>query len=231
MKGHVSHSAVRRLSLYLRRLEHLSAGHVETVSSSRIAEGTEATDAQVRKDLAYFGQFGRPGIGYRVAPLIRKLKNILGTARPWRVVVIGVGGLGQALLRYKAFGEKGFDIVAAFDTAPDKIGQTIGGVKVMDVARLPEIVDEQEVRLAILTVPADAAQPAADLLRRSGVRGILNFAPTNLDLPENVALNQVDLTAHLERLSFDVRHPGNNHRRNGNGSAAERKKLTTDPKN
>jgi redox-sensing transcriptional repressor len=194
--------AVRRLSLYLRQLEGLADQARPTVSSRQLADGLGVTDAQVRKDLAYFGQFGRRGVGYRVAPLIAELRRILGTDKPQNVVVIGAGDLGRALMRYKGFFKKGFHLVAAFDVDPDKIGLRVDGVHVHHMDELEEILHSRQVRLAVLTVPAEAAQPVADRLAGAGVQGILNFAPTAVRVAPEVSLSLVDLAAHLEQLSF-----------------------------
>jgi len=198
----VPNPVVKRLSLYLRRLERLAGEGVEKVSSSQLAKSLYITGAQVRKDLAYFGQFGRPGVGYEVATLIDELRRILGTDRTWNVIVVGAGDLGRALLRYKGFRKKGFNLVAAFDISAAKVGRRIGGVTVHHVDDLAETVRKHRVRLAIVTVPAEAAQLVTDKLCSVGVMGILNFAPTILRTPPGVAVDSVDLAASLEQLSF-----------------------------
>lgn len=195
---------MRRLSLYLRSLEDLARDRVEKVSSRLLAESLHITAAQLRKDLAYFGQFGRPGVGYHVAALINELRHILGTDRTWRVVVVGAGDLGRALLRYRGFRSKGFELVGAFDVAEDKIGQQFGQVQVRHVSELERVVSQHGVRLAVITTPVSAAQNIADILCRAGVKGILNFAPTMLETPPDVAVSAVDLAATLEQLSFRV---------------------------
>ncbi len=200
----VPNPVVQRISLYLRRLEALAAQGTETVSSHQLAESLRLSSAQVRKDLTYFGQFGRPGVGYRVGPLVEELRRILGTDKVSSVVVIGVGDLGRALLRHRGFRKKGFDIVAAFDISAAKIGKRIGSVEVRHIDELPKVVRKHRVRLAVLTVPTDAAQSVAKLLCRSGIHGILNFAPTILNTPADLAVFPVDLAASLEQLSFQV---------------------------
>jgi redox-sensing transcriptional repressor len=201
---HASDSSIRRLSLYLRQLERLVEDGTDRVSSRRLAEDLHIGDHLVRKDLASFGQFGRPGIGYDVRKLIHSLKDILGTNRTWRVVLIGAGALGTALLRYQEFRQKGFHIVAAFDVDSQRVGQSIGEVPVHHADRLAAVVREQRVKLAILAVPANQAQAAAEQAQQAGVRGILNLAPATLELPGDLAVNRMDLTAHLEQLSFQV---------------------------
>jgi redox-sensing transcriptional repressor len=201
---HASDSSIRRLSLYLRQLERLAEDGIDRVSSRRLAEDLHIGDHLVRKDLASFGQFGRPGIGYDVGKLIKSLKGILGTNRTWRVVLIGAGALGTALLRYQEFRQKGFHIVAAFDIDPARVGQSIGEVPVHHVDDLADVVRGKGVKLAILAVPANQAQSAAEQAQQAGVRGILNLAPATLECPAHLAVNRMDLTAHLEQLSFQV---------------------------
>jgi redox-sensing transcriptional repressor len=192
------------LSLYLRQLEQLAEQRVRKVSSSQLAASLHITAAQVRKDLACFGQFGRPGVGYRVAPLIEQLRRILGTDKTWNVVVVGAGDLGRALLRYKGFERKGFRLVAAFDVSAAKVGKRVGDVVVRHVSDLDQVVRQHDVKLAVVAVPAHAAQEVTEALCRAGVMGILNFAPTVLQTPSGVAVGPVDLAAHLEQLSFRV---------------------------
>ena len=194
----------QRLSLYLRQLEQLAKQDTRKVSSKDLAERLHVTAAQVRKDLAHFGQFGRPGVGYSVGPLIDHLRRILGTDRTWRVVVVGIGDLGRALLRYRGFHSRGFDLAGAFDTSPSKIGKKFGGVTVQHIDELPEVLRNHDIRLAVIATPASAAQGVAQLLCQAGVKGILNFAPTTLETPAGVAVSSVDLAATLEQLSFRV---------------------------
>lgn len=196
--------AVQRLSLYLRRLEKLAREGTKKVSSRSLAEHLHVTASQVRKDLACFGQFGRAGVGYRVEPLIRQLRHILGTDRTWQVVVVGAGDLGRALLRYRGFRNRGFQIVGAFDIAATKIGRQFGNVAVRHIDELEQVLKQHDVKLAVIATPADAAQEVADKLCRAGIKGILNFAPTSLHTPPDVAVGPVDLAASLEQLSFRV---------------------------
>lgn len=195
---------ISRLSLYLRELQHLVRAGRATVSSSQLATLFGFTDAQVRKDLAYFGHFGHPGIGYRCDELIAEIRRILGTDRQWRVTMVGVGNMGRALLRYKGFTAQGFRIVAAFDRDPRVVGTTVENTPVYDVKHLAEFVQKERIQLGMITVPASEAQHAADLLVSAGISGIVNFAPVALSLPEDVALVGVDLTTELEQLAFSV---------------------------
>jgi len=199
--------AVRRLSLYLRELEGFLASDRQTISSKQLGKALHLTDAQARKDLAYFGQFGHPGIGYRVDELIARIRCILGTDRTWNVLLVGAGNLGNALLSYRGFSKKGFQIVAVFDSDPDKVGTRIGdvpGLEILHIDRLKETVAERDIQMGMIAVPANIAQEVADALIDCGIRGILNFAPASLDVPENVALASVDLSVHLEQLAFRI---------------------------
>lgn len=203
----VPEPAVRRLSLYLRELENLLRKERETVSSKQLGESLGLTDAQVRKDLAYFGQFGHPGIGYRVSELIARLRCILGTDRTWNVVLVGAGNLGNALVSYRGFSKKGFQVVAVFDNDPTKAGVRIGagtGLEILPIDRLPAVVAERDVQIGVLAVPADEAQAVADLLVGAGIKGILNFAPASLNVPPDVSMAAVDLAVHLEQLAFRI---------------------------
>lgn len=196
--------AVKRLSLYLRQLELLQAGGQKRVSSRQLGESLGVTDAQVRKDFAYFGQFGHPGVGYQVDPLIQRLRHILGTDKVWNVLVVGAGNLGRALLQYKGFVQKGFRLVAAFDADASKAGQFVGGVPVFPMDEMERMALQFHIRLAIIAVPADSAQAVADRLAAIGIQGVLNFAPIPLPPTPTLAVNAVDLAVQLEQLSFQV---------------------------
>jgi len=200
----IPNPAVRRLSLYLRQLEAFARQQRKTISSKQLGESLSLTDAQVRKDLAYFGQFGHPGIGYRVDELIIKVKQILGTDKIWDVLLVGAGNLGRALLAYKGFDAKGFRIAAVFDTDSAKIGKRHGSFVIQSPSELASTIQKLQIRLAIIAVPADAAQEVADQLVDAGIRGLLNFAPVSLSVPPEVALNAVDLAVQLEQISFQV---------------------------
>ena len=200
----IPNPAVRRLSLYLRQLQAFARKDRKTISSKQLGESLNLTDAQVRKDLAYFGQFGHPGIGYRVDELIVKVKQILGTDKIWNVLLVGAGNLGRALMAYKGFDAKGFRIAAVFDSDPAKIGKRQGSFIIQPPSELAATIQRDNIRLAIIAVPADTAQEVADQLVESGIRGLLNFAPVSLSVPSEVALNAVDLAVQLEQISFQV---------------------------
>jgi len=197
---------VQRLSLYLRRLEHLAQEGVSTVSSRNLAGQLGTTAAQVRRDLAYFGQFGKAGVGYKVEELAAQLRRILGTDRTHNVILVGVGHLGRALLRYKGFRSRGFEFVGAFDIARSKIGKTFGSVTVRNLQEVGRLVKQHDVRLAVIATPAEAAQDVADMLCKVGISGILNFAPTTLIVGDGVTVGPVDLAGALEQLSFQTYH-------------------------
>jgi redox-sensing transcriptional repressor len=203
-EGSVPKAVVTRLSLYLRELQHLVRDGRETTSSNQLGRLLGFTDAQVRKDLAYFGHFGYPGIGYRCDELIAAIRRILGTDQYWPVALVGVGNLGRALLGYRGFQQQGFRIVAAFDSDQSKVGSIIDGVAVHHFDSLADVVKQHRIRLGMIAVPAVAAQAVADRLVAAGVEGIVNFAPVTLVLPEHVSLVGVDLAIELEQLSFAV---------------------------
>ena len=193
-----------RLSLYLRELQQMLRVGIETISSSKLGRRLGVTGAQVRKDFAYFGQFGYPGIGYRCEELVLQIRKILGTDKTWPVALIGCGNLGQALLGYQGFGKQGFKVEVAFDITPEIVGQTFEGLKVEHLDKLPEIATQQEIRLAILAVPANAANNAVEALVQAGITGILNFAPVTLSVPKSTSVVGVDLAMELEQLAFAV---------------------------
>jgi redox-sensing transcriptional repressor len=207
-EARLSRASVNRLSLYLRRLEHFVREGSAKVSSSQLGEALGITDAQVRKDLAYLGHLGHPGIGYPTRELIAAIRHTLGIDRQWSAVLVGVGNLARALLRYRGFQQQGFRIVALFDSDRSKVGQRVDGLEIRHPDDLPKVVASTNAELALLTVPAEAAQTVADAVVAAGIRGILNFAPAVLRLPNGVSLVSVDLTVQLEQLAFFVQMGG-----------------------
>lgn len=198
----VSELTTNRLSIYLRCLTELEAAGVDAISSQGLAERFKLNAAQIRKDLACFGEFGVRGVGYYVKDLRRDLRHILGLDRGLRVAILGAGNLGLALADYPGFRREGFEIVALFDTQHAKVGHlSRGGVVIHDIRQLKRIVRQERVSIAVLAVPASAAQPVVDLVVAAGVRAILNFSPGTLHVPEGVKLKSVDLTVSLESLS------------------------------
>jgi redox-sensing transcriptional repressor len=200
----LSRASAARLSLYLRCLESWRRDGRRTASSRDMAAALGINDAQVRKDLAYLGGLGRRGVGYQIADLAAAIRSALGIDREWRAVLVGVGNLARALLRYRGFPERGFRIVGLFDADRRKIGQEIEGLTVTSMEELGRRVRALEAELGIVTVPSESAQEVGEALADAGVRGVLNFAPTVLQLPTGVAVVNVDLTIQLEQLAFQI---------------------------
>jgi len=200
----VPKAVVGRLGLYLRELQQIVQSGQPTVSSGVLGRRLGVSDAQVRKDFTYFGQFGYPGVGYRCDELITEIKRIFGTDQTWPVALIGCGNLGQALLGYGGFGKQGFEVVAAFDVSSELIGTKLGDLTVRDIRTLPEWVQREKIHLAILAVPAEAANQAIEVVVQSNISGVLNFAPITLKLPKRIQVVGVDLAIELEQLAFGV---------------------------
>jgi redox-sensing transcriptional repressor len=198
----VADSTVRRLSLYLRYLEEFEAGGSSTISSEELAARAGTTSAQVRKDLSVFGSFGKRGLGYDVPDLTRRLREILGLEREWHVVIIGAGKIGEALAQYRGFRQRGFSIVGIYDSDPRKIGSAFQSFTVGDIRTIAEDMRRNRADIAILTVPADAAQRVLDQVVAAGVRAVLNFAPVQLQAPDHVTVKTVNMALELEGLSF-----------------------------
>ena len=199
----VSELTTNRLSIYLRCLNALDAAGVETISSQALAERFHLNAAQIRKDLAYFGEFGVRGVGYYVKELRRHLRQILGLDRRLRVAIVGAGNLGLALADYPGFREEGFEIAALFDTMREKIGhRSRAGVPIYDTREFRKLVRRARIRIAVIAVPAEAAQSVVNTVVAAGIKAVLNFSPGTLKVPPDVKLKSVDLTVSLESLSF-----------------------------
>jgi redox-sensing transcriptional repressor len=206
MRADISTSTVRRLSAYYRVLRELGSEGVDIASSTLLAERSGVTPAQLRKDLSCFGHFGVRGRGYDLDSLTRELRAILGLDRRWRVGLVGAGNIGSALFSYAPFRAQGFDVVAIYDSDPAKIGRVWDGVRIAAIDELRTGAGrEPPLDIAILAVPAAAAQEVSDRLVASGVRAILNFAPRPITVPATVALRTVDMAIELEALSFALR--------------------------
>lgn len=200
----IPEATVIRLSIYSRQLHLLRDEGVETVSSEEIAESVGVSSAQVRKDLAYFGEFGTRGVGYRVDELLGHLTKILGLDQQWNIVIVGAGKLGSALAVYQGFRERGFAIKAVIDNDPDRVGQRLADLTVEPLDVLTNRVKDFGVNIGIVTVPASAAQAVTDLLVDAGVGAILNFSPRVLKVPADIILRNVDLSVNLKVLSFNL---------------------------
>jgi redox-sensing transcriptional repressor len=199
----VSELTAGRLSVYLRCLNALDVAGVKTISSKALAERFQLNAAQIRKDLAYFGEFGIRGVGYYVKELKRHLRMILGLDRTVRVAILGAGNLGLALADYPGFRQEGFAIVALFDTERSKIGRrSKGGVRIHEIGAFRKLVRRDQIDIAVVAVPADSAQGVVNTAVAAGIRAVLNFSPGTIKVPTNVKLKNVDLTVSLESLSF-----------------------------
>jgi redox-sensing transcriptional repressor len=199
---HIADSTVRRLSAYLRFLEDFETRGLSTISSEELANRGGTTSAQVRKDLSFFGSFGKRGLGYSVPELARRLREILGLGKEWRVVIVGAGKIGAALAQYRGFRHRGFNILAAYDNNADKIGRKLEGIPVRDIELLERDIQRDHPDIVVLTVPGEEAQKVVDRVVKAGVKAILNFAPAQLHAPADVAIKTVNMAMELEGLSF-----------------------------
>ena len=200
----IPRKAIYRLSVYSRCLHRLENNGIHTVSSEILAKAAGVKPTQLRKDLTYFGQFGTRGLGYDVKQLIEMISERLGTKSLQPVVIVGIGNLGRALLSYRGFEQEGFEIVGAFDVSPSRCLPGSSSIKVQSMEKLPKIIDEHFVKMAVLCVPPTTAQEVANQLIEYGVVAILNFAPIVLSVPDEVTVNDVNLAMELENLSYFV---------------------------
>src|SRR4051794_32873691 len=198
----IADSTVRRLSAYLRFLEDFENRGLATISSEELAQRGGTTSAQVRKDLSFFGSFGKRGLGYSVPELAGRLREILGLGKEWRVIIVGAGKIGAALAQYRGFRQRGFQIIAAYDTNPEKVGRPLEGVQVRDMARLEADVVKERPDIAVLAIPSDNAQAVLDRVVKAGIKAVLNFAPAQLHAPADVTVKAVNMAMELEGLSF-----------------------------
>ena len=203
-KKKIAESAISRLSLYLRILEDMVEEGEPTVSSQTMASQSGTTAAQVRKDLSLFGSFGRRGLGYSSTDLVSRIKQILGLNRRWKIAVIGMGRIGSALVEHKGFFDRGFDIVALFDTSDFKVGSNVHGLKVHHVNEIRALVEDKNIEIVVLTVPVEAVTDVTDLINGSGVRGILNWTPARLAVSQSIEVKNVNMVMELEALSFKL---------------------------
>lgn len=200
----IPEASIMRLSVYSRYMARLDQMGIITTSSGEIAEGVGVSPAQVRKDLAYFGEFGTRGVGYNVKDLHHHILKILGLTNEWPVVLIGAGHLGTALCLYRGFMERGFRIVGVFDQDPQKHGQQLGDLKIQPMENVEQVIHEKEVKMGIIAVPSDFAQDIVNQLVKNGIKAILNFAPRAINVPDDVEIRNVDLAVNLEVLTFKL---------------------------
>ncbi len=193
---------ISRLPVYLRALERLSQEGEEVTSSHELGKRLGISSAQIRKDLSHFGGFGKQGTGYKIAFLKDQLRQVLKVEREWQVALVGAGDLGSAVARYKGFAERGFHIGYVFDNSPEKIGKRVGSFTIRPIEAIGETISENNIKIAMIAVPAENAQAVADQLIEAGVRAILNYAPINLNVPENVRVQYIDPVIHLQRMTF-----------------------------
>ena len=201
----ITEATVSRLSVYSRYLTGVEEQGIVNISSGEIAEGVGGTPAQVRKDLAYFGEFGTRGVGYNVKQLNQEIMGILGLKKGWNMILIGAGNLGSALSQYRGFQTRGFNIVAVFDNDMNKVGLILNGLPIYAVNQMAEFIDNNDISIGIITVPSEYAQDIADILvETKNIKGILNFAPVVLTIPEEIEVRNVDLSVNLEVLSYNI---------------------------
>lgn len=196
---------INRLPIYARALSELASRGEAVVSSQALGELLDVTPAQIRKDLSYFGRFGKQGRGYNVHSLLKKLREILGIDRQWRLCLVGVGRLGEAIAEYGGFGPQGFEIVAAFDANPEVVGRPIGGIPVHDIEHLDAFLKTARVDIGIVAVPAEVAQQVVDKLVGAGIRAILNYAPITAHVPRDVAIRHIDPVLSLQSMTFYIK--------------------------
>lgn len=203
---HIAESTVRRLSLYLRFLEEFESRGQATVSSGELARSGGTTSAQVRKDLSFFGSFGKRGLGYGVKDLIASIREILGLEHPWPVIIIGAGKIGAALAQYRGFTTRGFHVVGVYDSDPSKVGLKLEGLTVRHDRELEGDIAKHKPRIAVLAVPAEAAQPIVDRVVAAGMHAVLSFAPAPLHAPPGVTVRAVNMATELEILAYSLTH-------------------------
>lgn len=201
---HIAESTVRRLSLYLRFLEEFEHQGHATISSGELAASGGTTSAQVRKDLSFFGSFGKRGLGYSVKDLMTAIREILGLQHPWNIVIVGAGKIGAALAQYRGFTSRGFNVVGVYDKDPARVGEKLAGVAVKADAELERDLARLKPQIAVICVPAEAAQALVDRVTGAGIRAVLNFAPVPLTVPEGVTLRAVNMATELEILAFSL---------------------------
>jgi redox-sensing transcriptional repressor len=200
----LSDATINRIPLYLRALQELNEKDWYIISSNDLADLVGVQPAQLRKDLSYLGEFGTRGVGYDISHLKNQLSNRIGLTKKWSIAVIGAGRLGQALIRYQEFKKYDLDIRAVFDNDPSKIGKKIENKYILDISEIKNVVEEEGIQIGIITTPAESAQLAAKLLVEAGIKAILNFTPTSIEVPDKVQVRHVDLSVELQILIFKL---------------------------
>ncbi|MFP4212567.1 MAG: redox-sensing transcriptional repressor Rex [Desulfohalobiaceae bacterium] len=197
-------ATIQRMAVYVQVLEDLLGQDQSVISSDKLASICEVNPSQIRKDLAYFGEFGVRGVGYYVHDLLQAIKHFLGIDRTWHCALVGVGNLGRAMLRHNQLKSKGFNVVAAFDCDPFKIGEVVAGHEVVCTRRIKEVVEEKQIQIGLITTPSKRAQRAANHMVEAGIKGIINFAPARIQVPQDVSVDYVDFSNYLISLAFDI---------------------------
>ena len=193
---------IGRLPVYLRALQRLSSKGIQTTSSQELGEIVGISAAQIRKDISQFGEFGKQGTGYSIPYLVERLQDILKVDRVWDVIIVGMGDIGHALARYNGLTNRGFRVTMVFDNDPKKIGQKVSEFEILDTATMAEKVKQNKIKIAMLTVPAPAAQEMVDQLVKAGVKAILNYAPISVNVPPDVHVQYIDPVTHLQRMTY-----------------------------
>lgn len=193
---------IRRLPIYARSLSYLAQEGINTISSSELGDKIGVTAAQIRRDLSYFGEFGKQGKGYNVQFLLNQIRDILHLEKQWGVALVGLGHLGQAIAHYGGFKDKGFEINVLFDSDPKKVGTDLDGKQIYHVSEIPLVVDQMGIEVAIVAVPANSAQEVVDLLVKAGIKAILNYAPINVQVPPEVKTRHIDPVGALQSMTY-----------------------------
>lgn len=204
--AHIPRATIQRLAVYVQVLEDLHKSGEKVISSDGLAKACGVNPSQIRKDLAYFGEFGVRGVGYVIQDLLAAIQQSIGIDKIWNVCLVGVGNLGRALLRHQALRERGFIVLAAFDCDPFKIGEDVAGLEVFCTRRLKEKVSELKLEIGIITTPPERAQKAANYLVEAGIKGLVNFAPARISVPSRVAVEYVDFIHNLFSVAFSITH-------------------------
>lgn len=204
MGSEIPDIVISRLPVYLRALSRMLVAGQSVTSSQELGKRLGISSAQIRKDLSHFGEFGKQGTGYQIKYLVGQLRRILKVEQEWPVALVGAGDLGHAILHYGGFQNRGFRIALVFDSDPAKIGAVLNGYEIHPITRLSELIQAQAIRLAMVAVPAESAQAVTDELVKAGVKGLLNYAPLNLTVPDNVRVQYIDPVVHLQRMTYYV---------------------------